>query len=114
MSFNCGRTHHTTSQGYLFCLLCMTPLNSEKTESPSCNAKTQVQLGICPKKKTKKEGLKESVLLTLFAEQERAEIDEESPKGVVGELGMENLLLTILDRNRGQVIEDHRSDVTAR
>lgn len=66
------------------------------------------------KKKTKKEGLKESVLLTLFAEQERAEIDEESPKGVVGELGMENLLLTILDRNRGQVIEDHRSDVTAR
>ena len=58
------------------------------------------------KKETKKEGLKEGVLPTLFEEQERGEIDEESPKGVVEESGMENFLLNILDRNRGQVIED--------
>lgn len=64
------------------------------------------------KKETKKEGLREGVLPTLFEEQERGEIDEESPKGVVEESGMENLLLNILDRNRGQVIEDQRADVT--
>ena len=64
------------------------------------------------KKETKKEVLKEGVLPTLFEEPERGEIDEESPKGVVEESGMENLLLNILDRNRGQVIEDQRADVT--
>ena len=64
------------------------------------------------KKETKKEVLTEGVLPTLFEEPERGEIDEESPKGVVEESGMENLLLNILDRNRGQVIEDQRADVT--
>ena len=39
MSFNCGRTRNPTSQGYL---LCMTPLNSEKTEFPSCNVKGKI------------------------------------------------------------------------
>ena len=51
-------------------------------------------------KETKKEVLKDGVLPTLF-EPERGEIDEESPKGLVEESGMENLLLNILDRNRG-------------
>ena len=63
-------------------------------------------------KKEMKEVLKEGVLPTLFEEPERGEIDEESPKGVAEESGMENLLLNILDRNRGQVIEDQRTDVT--
>ena len=56
------------------------------------------------KKETKNEGLKQGVLPTLFEEPERGEIDEESPKGLFEESGMENLLLNILDRNRGQVI----------
>ena len=64
------------------------------------------------KKETKKEGLRKGDLPTLFEEPERGEIDEESPKGVVEESGMENLLFNILDRNRGQVIEDQRTDVT--
>lgn len=46
------------------------------------NASTVMYLS---KTKTKNEGLKEGVLPTIFAEQERAEIDEESPKGVVEE-----------------------------
>ena len=64
------------------------------------------------KRETKKEVLKEGVLPTLFGEPEQGEIDEDSPKGVVEELGMENLLFNILDRNRGHVIEDQRADVT--
>ena len=64
------------------------------------------------KRETKKEVLKEGVLPTLFGEPEQGEIDEDSPKGVVEELGMENLLFNILDRNRGQVIEDQQADVT--
>ena len=64
------------------------------------------------KRETKKEVLKEGVLPTLFGEPEQGEIDEDSPKGVVEELGMENLLFDILDRNRGQVIEDQQADVT--
>ena len=64
------------------------------------------------KKETKKEVLKEGVLPTLFEEPERGEIDEESPKGVGEESGMENLLLNILDRNRSQVIEDQQADMT--
>ena len=39
MSFNCGRTCNPTSQGYL---LCMTPINSEKTEFPPCNVKGRI------------------------------------------------------------------------
>ena len=64
------------------------------------------------KKETKKEVLKEGVLQTLFGQPEQGQIDEDSPKGVVEESGMENLLFDILDRNRGQVIEDQQADVT--
>ena len=39
MSFNCGKTHNPTSQGYL---LCITPINSEKTEFPPCNVKGRI------------------------------------------------------------------------
>ena len=53
------------------------------------------------KQETKKEVLKDGVLPTLFEEPQRGDIDEESRKGVVEESGMENLLLNILDRNRG-------------
>ena len=42
------------------------------------------------KKETKKEVLKEGVLPTPFGEPERGEIDENSPKEVVEELGMKN------------------------
>ena len=242
MSFNCGRTRNPTSQGYL---LCMTPLNSEKTEFPPCNVKGRIEgkpaemivhsgctrtlvhkrfvsddsltgekmtvltaagerlviplawvefesehgrhrelvgaLDKLPvdclldrssfgktlskqnvldqwenntsihslesneafaltrrqkvlqqaqkqadevvdrenalavrnlsKKETKNEGLKQGVLPTLFEEPERGEIDEESPKGLFEESGIENLLLNILNRNTGQVIEAYRNEI---
>ena len=39
MSFNCGKTRNPTSRGHL---LCMTPINSERTEFPPCNVKGRI------------------------------------------------------------------------
>ena len=65
------------------------------------------------KKETKKNGLMEGELPTLFEDKEPVETVEENTEcETEQESGMDNLAFNILDRDRSQLIKDQEMDVT--